>query len=84
MGSCYNQGKGVTGITETSKNASVGEFAGSCGTDAPIDSQNKTTSVLAAAQYYLDGKMNFPIVKNIIFNKYHAATRKLEHNLAVA
>lgn len=37
-------------------------------------------AALAAARDYLDGKVKFPIVKDIILNQCHAAARELEHD----
>jgi len=37
---------------------------------------------LNAASDYLDGKVRFPVVKNIILNECHAAARKLDGNPA--
>lgn len=37
-------------------------------------------NALTAACDYLDGKMKFPVVKNIILNECHAAARELEDN----
>ncbi|MDR1754358.1 MAG: hypothetical protein LBR74_05560 [Eubacterium sp.] len=33
-----------------------------------------------AARDYIDGKVQFPIVKNIILNECHAAARELKGN----
>jgi len=37
-------------------------------------------SAVNAAHDYLDGKLKFPIVKNIILNECHAAARELDSN----
>ena len=37
-------------------------------------------NALKAARDYLDGKVKFPVVKNIILNECHAAARELEAN----
>ena len=37
-------------------------------------------SAVEAAHEYLDGKVKFPVVKNIILNECHAAARELEAN----
>ena len=36
--------------------------------------------MLNVARDYLDGKVKFPVVKNIILNECHAAARELEDN----
>jgi hypothetical protein len=37
-------------------------------------------NAIRAAHDYLDGKVKFPVVKNIILNECHAAARELENN----
>jgi hypothetical protein len=39
-------------------------------------------NAIKAAHDYLDGKVKFPVVKNIILNECHAAARELESNPA--
>jgi hypothetical protein len=39
-------------------------------------------NALNAARDYLDGKIKFPVVKNIILNECHAAARELDDNPA--
>jgi hypothetical protein len=39
---------------------------------------NRPRSAINAAREYLDGKVNFPAVKNIILNECHAAARELD------
>jgi hypothetical protein len=39
-------------------------------------------NAIKAAHDYLDGKVKFPVVKNIILNECHAAARELEANPA--
>jgi hypothetical protein len=39
-------------------------------------------NALRAAREYLDGKVKFPVVKNIILNECHAAARELDDNPA--
>ncbi|MPM13087.1 hypothetical protein SDC9_59442 [bioreactor metagenome] len=39
-------------------------------------------NALTAARDYLEGKVKFPVVKNIILNECHAAARELEDNPA--
>lgn len=43
---------------------------------------DRPRSALNAAREYLDGKVKFPVVKNIILNECHAAARELEANPA--
>lgn len=43
---------------------------------------NRPRAALAAARDYLDGKVKFSVVKNIILNECHAAARELEHDPA--
>jgi hypothetical protein len=44
----------------------------------PNDERPK--NAIKAAHDYLDGKVKFPVVKNIILNECHAAARELESN----
>ena len=44
----------------------------------PDDSRPR--NAVNAARDYLDGKIKFPVVKNIILNECHAAARELEAN----
>ncbi len=39
---------------------------------------NRPRNALNAARDYLDGKVKFPVVKNIILNECHAAARELD------
>lgn len=39
---------------------------------------NRPRNALNAAREYLDGKVKFPVVKNIILNECHAAARELD------
>ncbi len=41
---------------------------------------NRPRNAVNAARDYLDGKVKFPIVKNIILNECHAAARELDDN----
>ena len=41
---------------------------------------DRPRSAVNAARDYLDGKVKFPIVKNIILNECHAAARELDSN----
>jgi len=41
---------------------------------------DRPRSAVNAARDYLDGKVKFPIVKNIILNQCHAAARELDSN----
>jgi len=41
---------------------------------------NRPRSAVDAAYDYLDGKVKFPVVKNIILNECHAAARELDNN----
>jgi hypothetical protein len=41
---------------------------------------NRPRSAVEAAHDYLDGKVKFPVVKNIILNECHAAARELDDN----
>ena len=41
---------------------------------------DRPRNAVAAAHDYLDGKMKFPVVKNIILNECHAAARELDAN----
>ena len=41
---------------------------------------DRPRSAVNAAREYLDGKVMFPIVKNIILNECHAAARELDSN----
>lgn len=43
---------------------------------------DRPRSALAAARDYLDGKVKFPTVKNVILNECHAAARELENDPA--
>lgn len=43
---------------------------------------DRPRKALNAAREYLDGKVKFPVVKNIILNECHAAARELEANPA--
>ena len=44
----------------------------------PDDSRPR--SAIDAAYAYLDGKVKFPVVKNVILNECHAAARELDNN----
>jgi len=41
---------------------------------------NRPQNAVRAARDYLDGKVKFPVVKNIILNECHAAARELDDN----
>ena len=41
---------------------------------------NRPRNAVNAAHDYLDGKVKFPVVKNIILNECHAAARELDSN----
>jgi len=41
---------------------------------------NRPRSAIEAAHEYVDGKVKFPVVKNIILNECHAAARELDSN----
>ena len=41
---------------------------------------NRPHNAVAAAREYIDGKVKFPIVKNIILNECHEAARELDAN----
>lgn len=41
---------------------------------------NRPRNAVNAAHDYLDGKVKFPVVKNIILNECHAAARELDAN----
>jgi len=41
---------------------------------------NRPRNAVNAAYDYLDGKVKFPVVKNIILNECHAAARELDNN----
>lgn len=41
---------------------------------------DRPRSAVNAAHEYLDGKVKFPVVKNIILNECHAAARELDTN----
>ena len=41
---------------------------------------DRPRNAVNAARDYLDGKVKFPVVKNIILNKCHAAARELDDN----
>jgi hypothetical protein len=43
-------------------------------------SDERPRNAIKAAHEYLDGKVKFPVVKNIILNECHAAARELENN----
>ena len=43
---------------------------------------DRPRNAVCAARDYLDGKVKFPVVKNIILNECHAAARELEANPA--
>lgn len=43
-------------------------------------SDERPRNAINAARVYMDGKVKFPIVKNIILNECHAAARELDAN----
>jgi hypothetical protein len=45
-------------------------------------SDKRPRNAVKAAHDYIDGKVKFPVVKNIILNECHAAARELEDNPA--
>jgi len=41
---------------------------------------NRPRNAVNAAHDYIDGKVKFPVVKNLILNECHAAARELDYN----